>query len=127
MKTRILIKNDVVNGKKVELGQDAVHKVMETVDDCIELLRAGTVTIGDVNSGYSVRRQRELAGGQTTNDKFAKSQGYPSWIALCKDFGLATNATINDLVKMARQNKEENKENEEEDKEENEEENEEEG
>ena len=107
MKTRILIKNDVVNGKKVELGRDAVHKVMETVDDCIELLRAGTVTIGDVNSGYSVRRQRELAGGQTTNDKFAKSQGYSSWPALCEDFNLSSNATIADLVKMAKQNKEE--------------------
>ena len=107
MKTRVLIKNDVVNGKKVELGRDVDHKVMETIDDCIQLLRTGTVTIGDVNSGFSVRRQRELAGGQTTNDKFAKSQGYPSWAALCADFGLATNATITDLVKMAKQNKEE--------------------
>ena len=88
MKTRVLIKNDVVNGRKIELGRDVDHKVMETIDDCIELLRAGTVTIGDVNSGYSVRRQRELIGGQTKNDKFAKSQGYPSWAALCEDFDL---------------------------------------
>ena len=114
MKTRILIKNDVVGGKKVELGRDPNHKVAETVDDCVELLRAGTVTIGDVNSGYSVRRQRELAGGQTTNDKFAKSQGYLSWAALCEDFGLPSDATITDLVKMAKQNKEENEEDEEE-------------
>ena len=105
MKTRVLIKNDVINGKKVELGRDAVHKVMETVEDCIQLLRNGVVTIGDVNSGYSVRRQRELAGGQTTNDKFAKSQDYPSWAALCEDFGLPSDATITDLVKMAKQNK----------------------
>ena len=49
MKTRILIKNDVINGKKVELGRDVDHKVMETIEDCIQLLRAGTVTIGDVN------------------------------------------------------------------------------
>ena len=107
MKTRILIKNDIVDGKKVELSRDPNHKVAETVEDCIELLRGGTVTIGDVNSGFSVRRQRELCGGQSRNDKFAKSQGYPSWAALCEDFGLATNATINDLVKMAKQNKEE--------------------
>ena len=126
MKTRILIKNDVINGKKVELGRDPNHKVAETIDDCVELLKAGIVTIGDVNSGFSIRRQRELRGGQTTKDKFAKSQGYLSWAALCEDFGLATNATINDLVKLARQNKEENEENEEEDKEEDEEKNEEE-
>ena len=105
MKTRILIKNDVVGGKKVELGRDVNHKVMETIEDCIQLLRDGIVTIGDVNSGFSVRRQRELAGNDTKTDKFAKSQGYPSWIALCEDFGLATNATIVDLVKMAKQNK----------------------
>ena len=86
------------------------HKVAETVDDCVELLRAGTVTIGDVNSGYSVRRQRELAGNDTKTDKFAKSQGYPSWAALCEDFGLPFEATITDLVKLAKQNKEENKE-----------------
>ena len=110
MKTRILIKNDVVNGKKVELGRDAVHKVMETIEDCIQLLRDGVVTIGDVNSGFSIRRQRELCSGQSRNDKFAKSQGYPSWAALCKDFGLPSNATITDLVKMAKQNKEENEE-----------------
>ena len=115
MKTRILIKNDVVDGKKVELGRDLNHKVAETIGDCIELLRDGIVTIGDVNSGYSVRRQRELRGGQTTNDKFAKSQGYPSWVALCEDFDLPSDATITDLVKMAKQNKKENKkENEEE-------------
>ena len=78
---------------------------METVEDCIQLLRDGVVTIGDVNSGFSIRRQRELRGGQTTNDKFAKSQGYLSWAALCEDFGLATNATITDLVKLAKQNK----------------------
>ena len=110
MKTRILIKNDVVNGKKIELGRDVDHKVMETIEDCIQLLRNGVVTIGDVNSGFSVRRQRELCGGQSKNDKFAKSQGYPSWAALCDDFGLSSNATITDLVKMAKQNKEENKE-----------------
>ena len=106
MKTRILIKNDVVNGKKIELGRDVNHKVMETIEDCIQLLRNGVVTIGDVNSGYSVRRQRELAGGQTTNDKFAKSQGYPSWAALCADFDLPSDATIGDLIRMAKQNKE---------------------
>ena len=105
MKTRILVKNDVVDGKKVELGRDPNHKVAETVEDCIQLLRAGTVTIGDVNSGYSVRRQRELCGGQSKNDKFAKSQGYPSWAALCNDFDLPSDATIVDLVKMAKQNK----------------------
>ena len=105
MKTRILIKNDVVGGKKVELGRDPNHKVAETIEDCVELLRDGVVTIGDVNSGYSVRRQRELIGGQTKNDKFAKSQGYPSWTALCEDFSLPSNATITDLVKMAKQNK----------------------
>ena len=110
MKTRILIKNDVVDGRKVELGRDPNHKVAETIEDCIQLLRDGIVTIGDVNSGYSVRRQRELAGGQTTNDKFAKSQGYLSWTALCEDFGLPSDATITDLVKMAKQNKEEDKE-----------------
>ena len=105
MKTRILIKNDVVNGKKVELGRDPNHKVAETIDDCVELLKAGVVTIGDVNSGYSVRRQRELAGNDAKTNTFAKSQGYPSWAALCKDFGLPSNATITDLVKMAKQNK----------------------
>ena len=126
MKTRILIKNDVVGGKKVELGRDSNHKVMETVEDCIQLLRDGTVTIGDVNSGFSVRRRRELIGSQTKNDKFAISQGYKSWAALCEDFDLPIEATITDLVKMAKQNKEENKENEEEDKEEDEEKNEEE-
>ena len=105
MKTRILIKNDVVGGKKIELGRDPNHKVAETVEDCIQLLRDGTVTIGDVNSGYSVRRQRELAGNDTKTDKFAKSQGYSSWAALCGDFGLASDATITDLVKLARQNK----------------------
>ena len=119
MKTRILIKNDVINGKKVELGRDPNHKVAETVEDCVELLRNGVVTIGDVNSGFSIRRQRELCSGQSRNDKFAKSQGYPSWTALCEDFGLPVEATITDLVKMAKQNKEENKE---EDKEEDEEE-----
>ena len=107
MKTRILIKNDVVNGKKVELGRDSNHKVAETIDDCVELLKAGTVTIGDVNSGFSVRRQRELIGNQTKNNKFAISQGYESWPALCADFNLPPDATINDLVKMAKQNKEE--------------------
>ena len=106
MKTRILIKNDVVGGKKVELGRDPNHKVAETIDDCVELLKAGTVTIGDVNNGFSVRRQRELCSGQSRNDKFAKSQGHPSWAALCKDFGLPSGATITDLVKMAKQNKE---------------------
>ena len=125
MKTRILVKNDVVGGKKVELGRDVNHKVMETIEDCIQLLRDGTVTIGDVNSGFSVRRQRELVGNQTKNDKFAKSQGYLSWAALCEDFDLPIEATITDLVKLAKQNKEENKENEEEDKEEDEEEDEE--
>ena len=105
MKTRILVKNDVIGGKKVELGRDSNHKVMETVEDCIQLLRDGVVTIGDVNSGFSIRRQRELRGGQTTNDKFAKSQGYLSWAALCEDFDLPIEATIVDLVKMARQNK----------------------
>ena len=105
MKTRVLIKNDVVGGKKVELGRDPNHKVAETIEDCIQLLRDGVVTIGDVNSGYSVRRQRELAGSQTTNDKFAKSQGYPSWAALCEDFNLPIEATITDLVKLAKQNK----------------------
>ena len=105
MKTRVLIKNDIVNGKKVELGRDPNHKVAETVEDCIELLRDGVVTIGDVNSGYSVRRQRELRGGQTTNDKFAKSQGYPSWAALCEDFGLPADATIGNLVALAKRNK----------------------
>ena len=105
-----MIKNDVVNGKKVELGRDAVHKVMETIDDCVELLRDGTVTIGDVNSGYSIRRQRELIGGQTKNDKFAKSQGYLSWAALCEDFGLPADATISSLVALAKRNKEENEE-----------------
>ena len=105
MKTRILIKNDVVGGKKVELGRDSNHKVMETVEDCIQLLRAGTVMISDVNSGFSVRRQRELAGNDTKTDKFAVSQGYESWAALCEDFGLPSDATITDLVKMARQNK----------------------
>ena len=110
MKTRVLIKNDVVGGKKIELGRDPNHKVAETVEDCIQLLRDGVVTIGDVNSGYSVRRQRELAGSQTKNDKFAISQGYESWAALCEDFDLPSNATINDLVKMAKQNKEEDKE-----------------
>jgi len=119
MKTRILIKNDVVNGKKIELGRDVNHKVMETIEDCIELLRNGVVTIGDVNSGYSVRRQRELCGGQSKNDKFAKSQGYLSWAALCEDFDLPADATIGSLVALARQNKEENKEeNEDEDEEE---------
>ena len=107
MKTRVLIKNDVVGGKKVELGRDPNHKVAETVEDCIQLLRAGTVTIGDVNSGFSVRRQRELIGGQTKNDKFAISQGYESWPALCADFNLPIEATIVDLVKMAKQNREE--------------------
>ena len=105
MKTRILIKNDVVNGKKVELGRDSNHKVAETIDDCVELLRDGTVTIGDVNSGFSVRRQRELMGGQTTNDKFAKSQGYLSWAALCVDFDLPSDATISSLVALAKRNK----------------------
>ena len=105
MKTRVLIKNDIVNGKKIELGRDVDHKVMETIDDCIQLLRDGTVTIGDVNSGYSVRRQRELRGGQTKNDKFAISQGYLSWPALCEDFNLPIEATITDLVKLAKQNK----------------------
>ena len=105
MKTRVLIKNDIVSGEKVELGRDPNHKVAETVEDCIQLLRAGTVTIGDVNSGYSVRRQRELAGNDTKTDKFAKSQGYPSWIALCEDFGLPANATIGSLVALAKQNK----------------------
>ena len=107
MKTRILIKNDVINGRKVELGRDPNHKVAETFEDCIQLLRDGIVTIGDVNSGFSIRRQRELRGGQTTNDKFAKSQGYESWLALCADFDLPPDATITDLVKMAKQNKEE--------------------
>ena len=115
MKARILIKNDVVGGKKVELGRDPNHKVAETIDDCIELLRAGTVAIGDVNSGYSVRRQRELCGGQSKNDKFAKSQGYLSWAALCEDFNLPIEATITDLVKLAKQNKEEDKEEDEKD------------
>ena len=110
MKTRILIKNDVVGGKKVELGRDPNHKVAETFEDCVELLKAGVVTIGDVNSGYSVRRQRELAAGQTKNDRFAISQGYESWPALCADFNLPFEATITDLVKMARQNKEKDKE-----------------
>ena len=110
MKTRVLIKNDVVDGKKVELGRDHNHKVAETVEDCIQLLRDGVVTIGDVNSRFSIRRQRELCSGQLRNDKFAKSQGYPSWATLCEDFGLPSNATITDLVKMAKQNKEENKE-----------------
>ena len=110
MKTRVLIKNDIVSGKKVELGRDVDHKVMETVEDCIQLLRDGVVTIGDVNSGFSIRRQRELVGNQTKNDKFAKSQGYPSWAALCEDFNLPFEATITDLVKMARQNKEKNEE-----------------
>ena len=105
MKTRILIKNDVVNGKKVELGRDPNHKVAETVEDCIQLLRDGVVTIGDVNSGFSVRRQRELIGNQTKNDKFAISQGYESWAALCEDFGLPANATIGSLVALAKQNK----------------------
>ena len=110
MKTRVLIKNGVANGKKVELGRDVDHKVMETIEDCIQLLRNGIVTIGDVNSGFSVRRQRELCGGQSKNDKFAKSQGYESWPALCADFNLPFEATITDLVKMAKQNKEENEE-----------------
>ena len=110
MKTRILIKNDVVNGEKIELGRDVNHKVMETIDDCIQLLRDGVVTIGDVNSGFSIRRQRELCSGQSRNDKFAKSQGYLSWAALCKDFGLPSNATISSLVALAKRNKEENKE-----------------
>ena len=110
MKTRILIKNDVINGKKVELGRDPNHKVAETFEDCIQLLRDGVVTIGDVNSGYSVRRQRELAGNNAKTNTFAKSQGYPPWAALCKDFSLPFNATITDLVKMAKQNKEENEE-----------------
>ena len=105
MKTRVLIKNDVINGKKVELGRDVNHKVMETIDDCIQLLRAGTVMIGDVNSGFSIRRQRELVGNQTKNDKFAISQGYESWAALCEDFNLPIEATITDLVKLAKQNK----------------------
>ena len=110
MKTRVLIKNDIVNGKKVELGRDPNHKVAETVEDCIQLLRDGVVTIGDVNSGYSVRRQRELIGGQTKNDKFAKSQGYPSWAALCEDFNFPADATIGSLVALAKRNKEENEE-----------------
>ena len=110
MKTRILVKNDVVGGKKVELGRDVNHKVMETIDDCIQLLRAGTVTIGDLNIGFSIRRQRELRGGQTTKDKFAKSQGYLSWAALCEDFGLPADATISSLVALAKRNKEENEE-----------------
>ena len=110
MKTRILIKNDIVSGRKIELGRDPNHKVAETIDDCVELLKAGVVTIGDVNSGYSIRRQRELAGDQTTKDKFAKSQGYLSWTALCKDFGLPADATIGSLVALAKQNKEKDKE-----------------
>ena len=110
MKTRILIKNDVVGGKKVELGRDVDHKVMETIDDCIQLLKAGTVMIGDVNIGFSIRRQRELCSGQSRNDKFAKSQGYPSWAALCEDFGLPADATISSLVALAKRNKEENEE-----------------
>jgi len=110
MKTRILIKNDVVGGKKVELGRDPNHKVAETFEDCIQLLRDGVVTIGDVNSGFSIRRQRELCSGQSRNDKFAKSQGYPSWAALCEDFGLPADATISSLVALAKRNKEENEE-----------------
>ena len=105
MKTRVLIKNDVVDGKKVELGRDSNHKVAETVEDCIQLLRDGVVTIGDVNSGYSIRRQRELAGNNAKTNTFAKSQGYPSWAALCEDFNLPIEATITDLVKLAKQNK----------------------
>ena len=105
MKTRILIKNDVVGGKKVELGRDPNHKVAETFEDCIQLLRDGVVTIGDVNSGYSIRRQRELAGNNAKTNTFAKSQGYPSWAALCKDFGFPADATISSLVALAKRNK----------------------
>ena len=105
MKTRILIKNDVVGGKKVELGRDSNHKVAETFEDCIQLLRDGVVTIGDVNSGFSVRRQRELASNNAKTNTFAKSQGYPSWAALCKDFGLPADATIGSLVALAKRNK----------------------
>ena len=105
MKTRTLIKNDVVNGKKIELGRDANHIVMESVDDCITQLRAGIVSVGDVNSGYSVRRQRELSSGQTKNDKLAKTFGYESWTALCDELDLEHDATIGDVIALAKQSK----------------------
>ncbi len=105
MKTRTLIKNDVVNGKKVELGKDTNHPVFENKQDCKDALDAGTLTVGDCNSGMSVRRQRELAGGQTKNDKLAKTFGYESWDALTDELGLDHNATIADVIELAKMSK----------------------
>ena len=105
MKTRILIKNDVVNGKKIELGRDVNHPVFENKQDCKDALDTGTLTVGDCNSGMSVRRQRELSSGQTKNDKLAKTFGYESWTALCDELGLEHDATIGDVIALAKQSK----------------------
>lgn len=82
MKTRKLIASEVVDGKKVVLGIDENHSVCETKEDCIELINAGTLTVGDCNSGFSVRRQRELRGAETKQeklDKLAQEEGFVDW------------------------------------------------
>ncbi len=102
MKQRKLVAQEVVNGTKRILGLDDHHAVCESRDDAIELINAGTVTIGDVNSGYSVRRQRELRGSESQIDKFAKTFGFDNADAMELELGTRDPIAI---INMARQAK----------------------
>jgi hypothetical protein len=102
MKTRKLVAQEVVNGKRVVLGSDDKHPVMESKTDCIELIDSGIVTIGDVNSGFSVRRQRELRGAESKNDRIARSLGYNSWDVVKLEFGIETIGELIELAKIAK-------------------------
>ncbi len=85
MKTRRIEKHDK-SGQL--LGYDDKHVVMETTDDVVAMLRVEDgkkLTVADCNSGYSVRRQRELAGSMTADerrDAIANDNGFGTWAEL---------------------------------------------
>ncbi len=102
MKTRMLIAQHIESGKKIIDGTDENHPVFETSEDIIDALRDGTLTVGDCNSGFSVRRQRELRGELSIEDKRAKALGFDSADQMELEMG-TRNAL--DVVEMARQAK----------------------
>ncbi len=103
MHTRKLIAQHVEKGGvKVIDGTDDNHPVFDTKQDCIDALDGGTLTIGDCNSGFSVRRQRELRGSVSSEDKNAKALGFESADQMEREMG-TRNAL--EVVEMARQSK----------------------
>jgi hypothetical protein len=82
MNTRTLVKNEMVNGKKVLVDSINDHFVVESLEDIKTLMERTDdrkLTLGAINSGYSVDIQRDMANTLTRSeklDRIAQTKGF---------------------------------------------------